>query len=61
MPGWRVEEASRERAKAIAQTAGVSPSQFIDALIQHQEVDERGLPPWWPSVDASEELPIDST
>jgi hypothetical protein len=58
-PGWRVEEASRTKVKKIAAAAGVSPSEFLDALIENVEVDERGLPAWWTDDVQHEELPID--
>lgn len=60
-PGWRVEESSRDRAKTIAAAAGVSPSEFIDALIQNVELDDRGLPVWWVPRSPHEELPITPT
>jgi hypothetical protein len=60
-PGWRVEDDSRTKVKDMARAAGVSPSQFLDALIANVEKDERGLPVWWTvDVKKNEELPIDS-
>ena len=59
-PGWRVEDSSRTRVKEIAAAAGISPSEFIDALIESVELDDRGLPTWWREAEKPEELPINT-
>lgn len=62
LPGWRVEESARDANKEMADCGGVSPSVFVERLIQHAYAnrDERGLPEWWPEDDHDGELPIDS-
>lgn len=62
LPGWRVEESARDANKEMADAAGVSPSVFVEQLIDHayKTRDDRGLPAWWPQANRDGELPIDS-
>lgn len=43
----RVAIATREKARAVADTLGVSMSKYLDELIAKDELDEDGRPLWW--------------
>lgn len=58
---WIIDRASKKSIDDAARRAGVSASAFIDRLVEHLELDDTGLPTWWPETDASEELPITPT
>ena len=59
--GWAVERASKDRFDAIADRLEISSAVFFERVVEHHELDERGVPVWWtypvPSTDG--ELPID--
>jgi hypothetical protein len=58
---WLIEQHSKDRVASIAERLGVADSAFVDEMIAHLELDDRGVPVWWPypvSVDDGE-LPID--
>lgn len=58
-PGYIIERAAKDQLGALAARAGVSPSLFIERMVEHvtTELDDRGLPTWWPEPEG---LPIDT-
>lgn len=59
--GWEIERRTKERVEALALHLKVSPSYFLEQLVDHIEVDVRGVPTWWPAVEIQDgELPINS-
>lgn len=42
-----VEPQVKEKFDALAEATGSPKNLLIEALIQHVELDERGLPVWW--------------
>lgn len=61
--GWEIETARKERVEKLARHAGVSPSVFIERVIDHldEELTDRGVPVWWPQPELKDgELPIDT-
>ena len=61
-PGYRIERESREKFKAMAAAVdAASPSELLDLLAEHIELDPAtGRPVWWPAADdRRKELPID--
>lgn len=57
---WLIERQAKERADAIATRAGISTSALIEAVIEHIELTDQGLPTWMPPRDRDGELPIDA-
>lgn len=55
--GYEVERANKDRWKAIATQAGVSPSALFDRMVENIQLDEHGVPVWLPEHEG---LPIDS-
>ena len=59
--GWAVERPSKDRFDAIADRLGISSAVFFERVVDHLDLDARGVPVWWdypvPSNDG--ELPID--
>ena len=59
--GYVVERAAKDRFDAIADSLEISSAVFFERVVEHLELDERGVPAWWtypvPSTDG--ELPID--
>ena len=62
-PGYRIEAASRDRFKVMANAVGAaSSSHLLDLMASYIETDPAtGRPVWWPEDDDREELPIDPT
>lgn len=60
--GYDVERDNKERWKAIAAHAGVSPSFLFDLMVENIELTDRGVPTWFPEQPqiGDGELPIDS-
>lgn len=58
--GARVMPANKAKAAEIAQALGISVNAYLDALLEHEELDERGRPVWWdrPVPADQEELPL---
>lgn len=61
-PGWLIEQSSKDRIEKLADHLHMSASEFVDEMVTHLEIDDRGVPTWWtravPTNDG--ELPIDS-
>lgn len=59
--GYVIERATKERLDALAEHANVSSALFFERLVENVELNERGLPIWWPDQQPRDgELPIDS-
>lgn len=59
--GWEIEQRTKQRVEALALHLKVSPSYFVEQLVDHIEVDVRGVPTWWPQTELDDgELPIDA-
>lgn len=59
--GYEIERRTKDRIDALALHLKVSPSYFLEQLVEHIETDVRGVPEWWPAVEIQDgELPIDS-
>lgn len=43
----RVQETTKAKASAIADTLGISLSAYLDALIARDQLDDDGRPIWW--------------
>lgn len=58
--GARVMPQNKAKAAQIAQALGISVNAYLDALLEHEELDERGRPVWWdrPVPADQEELPL---
>ena len=55
----RVRPATRTKANAAAQAAGISLAAYLEALVDHDEVDDNGCPLWLePRNSQQEELPL---
>jgi hypothetical protein len=56
----RVHVARRAKASQVADALGVSLGTYIDALLEREQLDERGRPVWWrdPVPRDQEELPL---
>ena len=50
----------REKALRAAEALGISVNAYIDALLDREQLDERGRPLWWdsPVPTDQEELPL---
>ncbi|MBB3092168.1 hypothetical protein [Nocardioides albus] len=51
----RLQESTKAKADAIADTLGVSLWTYVDALIARDELDEAGKPIWWTGQPGKEE------
>jgi len=62
LPGWRIERAARDDIAAMAKSAGVSASVFVELMAAHtkSQLTIQGIPSWMPEKDRDGELPIDS-
>lgn len=60
--GYAIERDAKNRLDALADHAKVSSAVFLEQLIAHVELNERGLPVWWPEQPELEdgELPINT-
>lgn len=59
--GWEIERLKKDKVTAIARRLHVSPSVFVEALIDQIELDLRGIPTWWPEQELADgEMPIDT-
>lgn len=47
----RVRPVISAKANRIADAAGVSLSAYVDALLEREELDENGIPVWWPKQE----------
>lgn len=56
---YSVEAASKRRFEAIAARAGMSGALFFEAVVEHLELTDQGIPPWVPELPRDGELPID--
>ncbi|MBU2698549.1 hypothetical protein [Pimelobacter sp. 30-1] len=55
----RVPVATREKARSVADSLGVSMAQYLTQLIANDELDEHGRPLWWQEQDPAQgELPL---
>ena len=50
-----MEERTKAKANAIADTLGVSRSAYINALIARDELDATGKPVWWTDLTSMDE------
>lgn len=59
----RVEPETLDRVYAVAEALGVSLTAYVEELIRHDQLDERGRPVWWtgPVSTDQEELPLTQT
>ena len=55
----RVETASKKHFEAIAARSGMSAAVFFEAIVEHLELTDQGIPPWVPELPRDGELPID--
>jgi hypothetical protein len=57
-----VEPETLDRVYAIAETLGVSLTAYVEELIRHDQLNERGRPVWWPDPEPhdQQELPLKS-
>lgn len=51
---------TRDAISAIAAATGARKNVVIEQIIANVEVDDRGVPVWWP-VEQQEELPMTGT
>lgn len=58
--GYQVERVSKEQFDAIAERAGVSSAVLFEAVVEHLELTDQGIPTWWTPLPRDGELPIDS-
>jgi predicted DNA-binding protein len=59
--GYEIERAAKDRLDALAAHAGVSSALYFERLIENVELNDQGLPVWWPEeLPRDGELPIDS-
>jgi hypothetical protein len=58
----RVAPANKLKAEQAAAALGISMTAYVDALLTHEQLDERGRPLWWadPVPADQEELPLKS-
>jgi hypothetical protein len=55
----RVRPATRQKANAAADAAGITLAAYLEALVNRDEVDSNGCPLWLqPRVLEQEELPL---
>jgi hypothetical protein len=56
----RIHAARRAKASQVADALGISLGTYIDALLEREQLDERGRPVWWqdPVPRDQEELPL---
>ncbi|WP_282837298.1 hypothetical protein [Microbacterium flavum] len=57
---YTVEKASKDRFEAIAGRSGLSAALFFEAVVEHLELTDQGIPPWVPPLSRDGELPIDT-
>ena len=57
---YTVEGASKERFEAIARRSGLTAALFFEAVVDHLELTDQGIPPWIPPLSLDGELPIDT-
>lgn len=57
---YTVEGASKERFEAIAKRSGLTAALFFEAVVEHLELTDQGIPPWIPPLSRDGELPIDT-
>jgi hypothetical protein len=57
--GYLIESEKKDQLAAYARAAGVTASSFLEHVIDHlaDELDEDGVPNWWPQPDP-QELPL---
>lgn len=58
----RVAPENKLKAEQAAAALGISMTAYVDALLTHEQLDERGRPLWWtkPVPADQEELPLKS-
>lgn len=58
----RVAPHNMAKAQAAAGALGTSVAAYLDALLEHEQLDETGRPAWWdqqvPASSNQEELPL---
>lgn len=57
---YTVESTSKSRFEAIAKRSGMTGAVFFEAVVDHLELTDQGIPPWVPPLDRDGELPIDT-
>ncbi|MDZ5146365.1 hypothetical protein [Microbacterium testaceum] len=57
---YMVSGAVKERFEAIAKRSGMTGALFFEAIVEHLELTDQGIPPWVPPLDRDGELPIDT-
>lgn len=57
---YTVEGASKSRFEAIAKRSGMTGAVFFEAVVDHLELTDQGIPSWVPPLDRDGELPIDT-
>ena len=57
---YTVEGASKSRFEAIAKRSGMTGAVFFEAVVEHLELTDQGIPSWVPPLDRDGELPIDT-
>jgi hypothetical protein len=62
-PKWTMEKTSRDAVGEMARTSGISPSYWIDLVIQRElsEFNDHGVPSRIREASSREGLPIDRT
>lgn len=58
--GIAIEEEKKLRFEAIAAKSGMTSALFLEAMIDHLELTDQGIPPWVPPLSRDGELPIDA-
>jgi len=56
----QVSPAAKSKAATIARRLGIPVGEYLDELLQREELDGRGVPVWWrrPIPLQTEELPL---
>ncbi|MFS0701768.1 ribbon-helix-helix protein, CopG family [Cellulomonas sp. 179-A 4D5 NHS] len=54
----KVDVDTKAALDAIADRSGVSMGVVLEQVAKHLELDDRGLPVWWPQNAQQEELPL---
>lgn len=58
--GARVQPERKKKTERIAAALGISVNAYLDALLEHEQLDEHGRPLWWdrPVPADQEEMPL---
>jgi len=60
--GARVQPDRKQKATEVAAALGISVNAYIDALLEHEQLDAHGRPTWWnrPVPADQKEMPLKS-